>query len=110
MLPDRKARPTVATVNRNPDLAADLQNRTTGKELACQTAPALWKRAAFPALRQERAGGRQPRSGLERQLLGTMASAQTASESGRGMLASQAALASALEAATQRNKGGSRRA
>ena len=71
MLPDRKARPAVdrcykkarpavAAVNRNPDLAADLQNRTTGKELARQTAPALWKRAEYPALRQEQAGGRTP--------------------------------------------------
>ncbi|MCI0458551.1 MAG: hypothetical protein L0Z62_16430 [Gemmataceae bacterium] len=40
--------------------------------------PGLWERAQFLALCQELADGWQPRNGIERQLLDTMAQAQTA--------------------------------
>jgi hypothetical protein len=63
-----------------------------------------WKRAQFFCLLQELAEGCQPRNGLERQLLETMAQARTAMEYWQGVLVSTAALAAAEEHATLNDK------
>jgi hypothetical protein len=57
-----------------------------------------WKRADFLALRQDLLDSWQPRDGIERQLLETMAQAQTAAEHWLKVLTSKAALASARTA------------
>jgi hypothetical protein len=64
-----------------------------------------WQRARFLALRQELAEGWQPRNGVERQLVATLAQAQAAWEYWLGVLRSKAALEAAMEQATLRDKG-----
>jgi hypothetical protein len=56
-----------------------------------------WQRARFLALRQELADGWQPRNGIERQLLDTMAQAQTAAEFWLQALTAKAAREAAAE-------------
>ena len=63
-----------------------------------------WDRARFLALRQELAGGWQPRNGVERQLVDTMAQAQTAVEYWLDRLMSKAAREAAMERAVLRDK------
>jgi hypothetical protein len=52
----------------------------------------LWQTAQFLAVRQELLDGWQPRAGIERQLLETMAQALTGAENWLGVLTSRAAL------------------
>jgi len=63
-----------------------------------------WDRARFLALRQELAGGWQPRNGVERQLVDTMAQAQTAVEYWLQALMAKAAREARLEQAKLREK------
>jgi hypothetical protein len=51
-----------------------------------------WKRVRFLALRQELADGWQPRTGVERQLLETMAQAQAAAEHWQGLLTTRVSM------------------
>src|SRR5262249_54103287 len=63
------------------------------------------ERGRFLALGAELADGWQPRDGLERQLLDTMAQAQTAAEYWLGALADKAAREAAEEEAVLRERG-----
>jgi hypothetical protein len=64
-----------------------------------------WKRASFLALREELLETWQPRNGVERQLLETMAQAQTAAEFWLGRLTSRATLEAAMEQVNLEKKG-----
>jgi hypothetical protein len=65
-----------------------------------------WQRAEYLALRHELQEGWQPRHGVERQLLETMAQAQTAAEYWLGVLTTRSSLAGVREmAGLQQGKG-----
>jgi len=64
-----------------------------------------WQRARFLALRSELADGWQPRNGVERQLIDTMAQAQTAVEYWLEALMVKAAREARMEQAALRNEG-----
>ena len=69
----------------------------------CGSTP--WDRARFLALRQELADGWQPRNGVERQLVDTMAQAQTAAEFWLKQLMARAAREAAMEETVLRDQG-----
>lgn len=64
-----------------------------------------WNRAQYLALRRELTDGWQPRNGVERQLVETMAQAQTAVEFWLKLMMARAAREAAMEEAILRHKG-----